>query len=246
MISDNHSHISNIMLKVRYQEGDIIEKDCSCDSSYMLSAMIRVGKAIREKFHWVPMHEKVYLFIDGAGGHGTNEAINEYDKNLMIDFNIKLVFQVPRTPYSNVLDLGIWCGLQAAVEKTHYMRCCAVEALVRSVYETWEKGELNEVITKVFNRLKKVLVLIIEGDGGNELVETKRGKGFCNLDLTTEELDDINIDDYQTNINNRQIIYQNLDQSRRNNNQNNNDDDDFLFLEDEMFDDDDELGIEGW
>ena len=74
------------MLKVRFQDGDIIEKDCSCDSSYMLSAMIRVGKAIREKFHWVPMHEKVYLFIDGAGGHGTNEAINEYDKNLMIDF----------------------------------------------------------------------------------------------------------------------------------------------------------------
>ena len=48
LISDNHSHISNIMLKVRYQEGNIIEKDCSCDSSYMLSIMIRVGKAIRE------------------------------------------------------------------------------------------------------------------------------------------------------------------------------------------------------
>ena len=58
------------------------------------------------------------------------------------------------------------------------MRCCDVEALVRSVYETWEEGELNEVITKVFNRLKIVLVLIIEGDGGNELVETKRGKVF--------------------------------------------------------------------
>ena len=57
-------------------------------------------------------------------------------------------------------------------------------------------------------------------------------------------MDDINIDDYQTNINNRQIFHQNLDQSRRNNNQNNNDYD-FLFLEDEMFDDD-ELGIEGW
>ena len=86
------------------------------------------------------MHEKVYLFIDGAGGYETNEAINEYDKNLMIDFNIKLVFQVPWTPYSNVLDHGIWCGLQADVEKTHYMRCWAVEALVQSVYETWEKG----------------------------------------------------------------------------------------------------------
>ena len=65
------------------------------------------------------------------------------------------------------------------------MRCCAVEALVRSVYETWEKGELNEVITKLFNRLKIVLVLIIEGDNGNESVETKRRKGFCSLDLTT-------------------------------------------------------------
>ena len=124
------------------------------------------------------------------------------------------------------------------------MRCFAVEALVWSVYETWEKGKLNEVITKVFNRLKIVLILIIEVNGGNELVETKRGKGFCNLDLTTEELDEINIDDYQNIINNRQIVSQNLDQSRRNNNQNNNDDD-FLFLEDEMFDDD-ELGIEGW
>ena len=80
---------------------------------------------------------------------------------------------------------------------------CAVEALVRSVYEIWEKGELNEIITKVFNRLKIVLVLIIDGDGGNELVETKRGKDYFNLDLTTKELDDINIDDYQNNINNR-------------------------------------------
>ena len=98
-------------MKVRYQEGDIIEIDCSRDSIYMLSVMIRVGKAMRETFHWIPMHEKVNLFIDGAGGHGTNEAINAYDNNLMIYFNIKLVFQVPRTPYSNVLDLRIWRGL---------------------------------------------------------------------------------------------------------------------------------------
>ena len=84
----------------------------------------------------------MYLFIDDTSGHGTNEVINEYDKN----FNIKPVFQVSRTPYPNVLDIGIWCGLHATVKKTHYMRCCAVEALVRPVYETWEKGELNEVI----------------------------------------------------------------------------------------------------
>ena len=210
----------------------------------MLSAMIRVRKAICEKFHWVSIHKKIYSFIDGTGGHGTNKAINAYDKNLMMDFNIKLVFQVPRTPYSNVLDLEILCGLQAAVENTYYIRRCDVESLIRSVYETWEKGKLKEVITKVFNRLKIVLALIIEGDGGNELVETKLGKGFCNLDLTTEELDDINIDDYQNNINNRQIAYQNLDQSRRKNNQKNNDDG-IPFLENEETYDN-ELGIEVW
>ena len=128
--------------------------------------MIRVGKAIREKFHWVPMHEKVYFFIDGIGGHRTNEAINAYAKNLMTDFNIKLVFQVPRTPYSNVIDLRIWCGLQAAIDKKQYI--CAdvlLNHFCQSVCEIWEKGELNDFITKVFNRLKIVLVLIIEGDG---------------------------------------------------------------------------------
>ena len=51
LISENHSYISNIMLKVRYKEGDIVEKNCSCDSDYRLSVMVRLGKAIREKFH---------------------------------------------------------------------------------------------------------------------------------------------------------------------------------------------------
>ena len=80
----------------------------------------------------------------------------------MIDFNIKLVFQVPRMPYSNVLDHGIWCGLQAAVEKIHYMRRYAVASLVLSVYQTLEEEELSEIITKVFYRLKIVLFIIIK------------------------------------------------------------------------------------
>lgn len=50
--------------------------------------MIRIGQAIREKFHWVSMHAKSYLFIDGTNEHGTNEVIDEYDNYLMIDFNI--------------------------------------------------------------------------------------------------------------------------------------------------------------
>ena len=54
------------------------------------------------------------------------------------------------------------------------MRKCEVNVLVRSVYETLERKKLNELITKVFNSLNNVLVLIVEGNGGNELVELKR------------------------------------------------------------------------
>ena len=42
---------------------------------------------------------------------------------------------------------------------------------------------LDRSIQNVFNRLKKVLVLIIEGNGSNELVETKRGKQTVRADL---------------------------------------------------------------
>ena len=42
---------------------------------------------------------------------------------------------------------------------------------------------LDRSIQNVFNRLKKVLVLIIEGKGSNELVETKRGKQTVRADL---------------------------------------------------------------
>ena len=55
------------------------------------------------------------------------------------------------------------------------MQRCEVNVFVRSVYETWQKGKLNELITKVFNRRKIFLDLIVEGNGGNELVESKRG-----------------------------------------------------------------------
>ena len=36
---------------------------------------------------------KFYLFIDDVEGHETVEGINGYIKNLMNDFNIKLVFK---------------------------------------------------------------------------------------------------------------------------------------------------------
>ena len=43
--------IYGIHMKVQYQQGDIIDKECTCDSKYMLSAMRRVGIALRTRYH---------------------------------------------------------------------------------------------------------------------------------------------------------------------------------------------------
>ena len=59
-----------------------------------------------------------------------------------------------------------------------------MNALARSVEETWNHGHLDNMITRVFNRLQKVLVLIVEAKGKNYLVETKRGKKIAGLDLS--------------------------------------------------------------
>ena len=43
--------LNDINVKVRYKIGDGVEKDTSCNSKYMLSAMTQVGTAIRSSYH---------------------------------------------------------------------------------------------------------------------------------------------------------------------------------------------------
>ena len=124
--------------------------------------------------------------MDNAGGHGTKEATEEYTNYLKQEYNIEVVFQVPRSPYTNVLDLGVWCALQAAVERTHFMRRAEVNALVQSVNDTWDNGHLDRTIEKVFQRLQKVLVLVVRDNGKNNLVESCHGKKFINMSLPEE------------------------------------------------------------
>ena len=54
---------------------------------------------------------------------------------------------------------------------------------------TWNNDKnLSDAINRVWKRLRNVLALIVEGDGGNDLVETKRGKQFRNLEISPEFL----------------------------------------------------------
>ena len=49
--------------------------------------------------------------------------------------------------------------------------------------ETWNYDHFDTMIVKVCNHIKKVLILTVEGNGKNDLIETKPGKNFANLDL---------------------------------------------------------------
>ena len=69
----------------------------------------------------------------------------------------------------------------------HQGKRCAVGSLINSVMKTWNEGELDEMITNVYDRLRNVSAIIIEGDGANDLVETKRGVKWRKMGLPEEK-----------------------------------------------------------
>ena len=103
--------VEDVSSKVRMQIGDLIERDCLCDSKHMLVAMDKVGKAVRDAHHWVPRDSPCYVVMDDAGGHGTETAIDECENSLREKCDIEIIFQVPRSPCANLLDLRVWCSL---------------------------------------------------------------------------------------------------------------------------------------
>jgi len=121
-----------------------------------------------------------------TGGHGTKEAWEKFTNDLATKHKVKIIRQCPRSPETNVLDLGIWLSIQAAVEKKMHMRRGDKEALAMAVLDAWENGLSSKSFTKVCDRLQNVLALIVEDKGGNALVEEKRGKEFRGLDMPEE------------------------------------------------------------
>ena len=125
------------------------------------------------------------MYLDNAGGHGTDACVDEYVKMLKEKFNVICVHQRPRSPATNMLDLGIWMAFQNVVEKLHFGCMKEPNALARTVNKAWE--ELEPVkLTNVFNRWKLVL-----DDGGNQKVESKRGKLFRAPPEEAEVIEDV-------------------------------------------------------
>ena len=178
-------------------------KDCmrsfNCDSDYMKSVMPKVEKvrtqnllnvtsparlivasffqAIREAYHFVDTATPIFLYLDNAGGHGTDNCVTEYVKMLEEDYNVICIHQRPRSPATNMLDLGVWMAFQNVVEKIHAGKVRERDTLARTVKEAWRKMEPVK-LTNVWHCWRLVLDLIIEDNGGNRKVESKRGKLF--------------------------------------------------------------------
>jgi hypothetical protein len=173
--------IGDIHLYVERRKGDKFEKDTTCNSEFMLKHMRQVGMSMRGAYHWVPFETPLYLIMDNAGGHGTVGAWLEFTQELKERYNVEIIRQIPRSPETNILDLGVWCSLQSAVEKAHRnLTTSCLAALHRSVERAWISFN-SEKITKVYQRWKKVLDLIIVDHGDNKLVDSHRGELFVPL-----------------------------------------------------------------
>ena len=112
--------VGGYTLVVRSKKGDEGEIDTTCNSKFMEMVMPELGKAIREKYNWVPLTTPIFLYLDNTGGHGTKEVIDQCVKAFKDDFNVILVHQRPRCPVTNMLDLGVWMALQNVAEKLHF------------------------------------------------------------------------------------------------------------------------------
>ena len=149
--------------------------DVSCDSKFMKNIMPKVGKAIRDAYHWVPRNIPIFMYLDNAGGRGTKEVVTAYDKSPLDEWNVICVHQRPRSPCTNVLDLGVWMALQNVVEKLHFRKRMETKALCSTVVDAWKSTQPIKLLN-IYSRWLLVLDLIIEDKGGNRLVEMKRGK----------------------------------------------------------------------
>ena len=82
-IEELHLTLDMLQLHRKVPVGTTMQKDCTCDSMYMLKNIRRIGMAIRKTYYWVEKEKIIHWIMDSAGRHGTNNAKKEYETILM-------------------------------------------------------------------------------------------------------------------------------------------------------------------
>ena len=140
-----------------------------------------------------------------GGGHGTESAKKEYINHQITKYKIQVILQCPRSPCTNALDLGVWCTLQHHVEVAHFGKRVEAHALARSVEETWMDGKLTVLITNVFTKLNKILLIILKYDGSTKQCEFIRGTACERLKLNGDDEVKLQIWNADADVVNEQI-----------------------------------------
>ena len=135
--SDRPIELADFTLHVRVPRGKISEQDCSCDTKFMMDVIHEIGAAICAKKPHVPNWIPIHLFMDNAGGHGTDVAKSQYAFFLLDDYNIQIIWPCPNSLETNMLDLGAWMTIQHVVEEKHRHRMMNANALAQTVVEAF-------------------------------------------------------------------------------------------------------------
>ena len=181
--------LADLLIHVRVEKGTMVEKDCSCDSDYMIENIHHIGKSIREAYKNVVKKDKpIVLFMDNAGGHGRDDVKKDYEEILRRDYKVIVHWQIANSPETNLLDLGAWMALQSVVEKKHRLLSLHKDVLARTVEAAFPCLD-DAVLTRIHERWLKVLDLIIEDKGNNNMVEKNRGLKKNPMKEIQEELE---------------------------------------------------------
>jgi len=138
----------------------------------------KAALSIRRKFNYLSPTTTLYLQMDNARGHGSDEAKQQYIQ-ILRQHHIEVVFQPPRSLECNMLDLGFWMSMQSGVHKAINRSDFTFDAdtiwtVCKQQFESFD----SQKIINFFNRLKQdVWRLITRHERDNFGVEERLPRG---------------------------------------------------------------------
>ena len=117
--------------------------DCNVNGAWMRACLVdRVAPAIRAHYKHVGATETIYLIIDNAGGHGSEENWTQMIKEMREKHRIALTRQPPNSPDLNWCDRGGWRSMSNLISKLARAMRRDKEVLWRCMekgYEEWSE-----------------------------------------------------------------------------------------------------------
>jgi hypothetical protein len=171
------------------KKGDSVNELCTMNGKKFVEMVKQeLVNDIMDKVGW--WADGVVVQMDGAGGHAVKKSVdelNKYCKDLSEETGcipVTFMVQPARSPDLNVLDLGCWASLQAAVPAVKYEKDPTKKMynrIIDNVYKGWNEWVEQHKIEKVFKTLREVWKEVQKDKGGNRFnlphysKETRRG-----------------------------------------------------------------------